>query len=649
LTISSSVAKSGPYNGNGATTSFSYGFKIIDEAHIQVILTDVDGVETVQTITTDYTVTGVGVDGGGNVSMVVAPATGELLTLKLDVPLTQEVDLENQGAFFAETIESAFDKVTQIVVQQQEVLDRCVQVDISSGDDPAAILDSIDASVAAAAASASSASTSASTATTQASNASTSATNAATAKTNAETAETNAETAQAAAEAARDLAQGYADAADVAKIEWQGAWQTSTAYALNDAVSNGGSSYICIVAHTSGTFATDLAALKWELLAQKGTDGAGSLTSITAGTGLTGGTITTSGTIAVDVGTTASKIVQLNGSAQLPAVDGSLLTGITATDQNALGNIALLNMRLMLTTSITTGALVGGKQWELSTDEWGATSTNETYTAGTPNYYTNSTSQTQIAQGTGTAIGDMTEYGGLAAAFDSNTSQASGAGALKTGGASAGVGKTWGSAKTVTGFKTWGASDDGYYSASSPTITATLKGSNSGFSLGGGTTLGSASITDAPSANIIKLTGITSSSAYTSHWIEFSSSGTPSQWYCAEVQFFEGGTTSDMTLIPDASVTVSTAPTYMDTFVLWKDDSGSAVLGTDFTIELSRDGGTTYTAGTLTNLASYDGTYSLLRARANVSAQPSGTSMLCRIKTLNTKAQRVAAPAIYAE
>ncbi len=252
MTISSSVAKSGPYNGNGATTSFSYGFKIIDESHVQVILTDSDGIETVQTIATDYTVTGVGVDGGGNVSMVVAPATGELLTLKLDVPLTQEVDLENQGAFFAETIESALDKVTQIVLQQQEVLDRCVQVDISSGDDPADFQDSIHASEAAAAASASSASTSASTATTQAglasasasnaatsetnaatsasnastsaSNASTSASNAATAETNAETAETNAETAQAAAE----LAQASAEAA-AAAIFWN--FDTSTSMA----------------------------------------------------------------------------------------------------------------------------------------------------------------------------------------------------------------------------------------------------------------------------------------------------------------------------------------------------------------------------------------------------------------------------------
>jgi hypothetical protein len=60
--------------------------------------------------------------------------------------------------------------------------------------------------------------------------------------------------------------------------------------------------------------------------------GVGTVTSIIAGTGLTGGTITASGTIAVDVGTAANKIVQLDGSAKIPAVDGSLLTGIVTTN-----------------------------------------------------------------------------------------------------------------------------------------------------------------------------------------------------------------------------------------------------------------------------------------------------------------------------
>ena len=171
------------------------------------------------------------------------------------------------------------------------------------------------ASAAAASASASSASASASTATTQASNASTSAANAATAETNAETAEVNAEAAQTAAEAAQAAAEAAAAAADVAKIEWRGAWSGATAYALNDAVSYGGSSWICVQAHTNQTPA-DTA--YWDPLAVKGTDGSGSLTSIIAGTGLTGGTITTSGTIAVDttvVATTSNTLTLTNKTA----------------------------------------------------------------------------------------------------------------------------------------------------------------------------------------------------------------------------------------------------------------------------------------------------------------------------------------------
>jgi len=40
-------------------------------------------------------------------------------------------------------------------------------------------------------------------------------------------------------------------------------WATSTAYIVNDVVINSSTTYICLVAHTSGTFATDLAANKW--------------------------------------------------------------------------------------------------------------------------------------------------------------------------------------------------------------------------------------------------------------------------------------------------------------------------------------------------------------------------------------------------
>ena len=46
----------------------------------------------------------------------------------------------------------------------------------------------------------------------------------------------------------------------------RGAWLTGTAYAIKDVVTQGTGTYICAVAHTAGTFATDLAAGRWVTL-----------------------------------------------------------------------------------------------------------------------------------------------------------------------------------------------------------------------------------------------------------------------------------------------------------------------------------------------------------------------------------------------
>ena len=82
--------------------------------------------------------------------------------------------------------------------------------------------------------------------------------------------------------------------------------------------------------------------------------GGGSVTSIASGTGLTGGPISSTGTFAVDVGTTANKIVQLDGSAHLPAVDGSALTALNASNL-ASGTVAAARLPA-LTGDVTTSA-----------------------------------------------------------------------------------------------------------------------------------------------------------------------------------------------------------------------------------------------------------------------------------------------------
>lgn len=55
----------------------------------------------------------------------------------------------------------------------------------------------------------------------------------------------------------------------ISGFEWNGDWATATVYAVGDIVyeSSTGAAYICVVAHTSGTFATDLAAVKWQVFA----------------------------------------------------------------------------------------------------------------------------------------------------------------------------------------------------------------------------------------------------------------------------------------------------------------------------------------------------------------------------------------------
>lgn len=56
------------------------------------------------------------------------------------------------------------------------------------------------------------------------------------------------------------------------------AWLTGTAYTAGppaSVVTQGGETYVCLTSHTSGTFSTDLAAVKWIKVAAKGSDGVG--------------------------------------------------------------------------------------------------------------------------------------------------------------------------------------------------------------------------------------------------------------------------------------------------------------------------------------------------------------------------------------
>lgn len=134
MTIATAINRSGPYTGNGVTTVFAYDFKIEDRSHVQVIRATALNIETVLVIDTDYTVTGVGDEGGGNVVLNAPLAAGLTVTMLLNVPFTQETDLENQGAYYAETVEAAFDLAAQRDLQLMERMNRAVLLPASSGE-----------------------------------------------------------------------------------------------------------------------------------------------------------------------------------------------------------------------------------------------------------------------------------------------------------------------------------------------------------------------------------------------------------------------------------------------------------------------------------------------------------------------------------
>ena len=129
MTISTTTIKNS-YSGNGSTTTFNYTFKITDQDDIDVIIRSSSGTETTKTITTHYTVTGVGNSGGGTVVFTAGniPASGETVVLRRSTPLTQGVDLIENDPLPANTLEDAFDKLTSISQELQEQLDRSLKV-----------------------------------------------------------------------------------------------------------------------------------------------------------------------------------------------------------------------------------------------------------------------------------------------------------------------------------------------------------------------------------------------------------------------------------------------------------------------------------------------------------------------------------------
>ena len=151
-----------------------------------------------------------------------------------------------------------------------------------------------------------------------------------------------------------------------------------------------------------------------------GGGGSGDIEAVTAGTGLTGGGTVGSVTLNVDVGTTANKIVQLDSTGKLPAIDGSQLTNVSGGGggtQNLFSTIAVSGQNNVVADATTdTLTLVAGTNISITTD-----ATNDTITfassggGGTQNVFNAIAvaGQNSVVADTTTDILTLAEGGGI--------------------------------------------------------------------------------------------------------------------------------------------------------------------------------------------------------------------------------------------
>jgi hypothetical protein len=122
MTISATTNRT-TYTSTGSAGPYSVTFPMYDQTHATVILTDSNGVDTVQTLTTDYTFSAFVKDNMGRVAspqitFTGSVASGTKITILLTPPGTQITDIKNQNKFFATSHEAEFDLLAQKTMQQ---------------------------------------------------------------------------------------------------------------------------------------------------------------------------------------------------------------------------------------------------------------------------------------------------------------------------------------------------------------------------------------------------------------------------------------------------------------------------------------------------------------------------------------------------
>ena len=156
---------------------------------------------------------------------------------------------------------------------------------------------------------------------------------------------------------------------------FEGAWANSTAYGLDDVVTSGGNTYICILAYTSAAAGSFAVGSNWSIMAGKGTDGT------TVGVGTAGQVLKTKSDLS---GTEWGTITSRAPFAQL------VFSGNTGTVFKSYGNFSSVvrtttgRYNLNFSTPIANNRYI----WQINTDAYPSRTGNHIMAAsGFSGYY----------------------------------------------------------------------------------------------------------------------------------------------------------------------------------------------------------------------------------------------------------------------
>ena len=126
MTLSTTTSRVS-YPGTGSTGPFAFPFKIFTASDLLVTKRSAVGVETPLIYINDYSVNGAG-NANGAVTLVVALAVGETLSIRRSMHVTQDSSIRNQGTYFPLTIEDELDRLVMIDQSQQDQIDRSLKL-----------------------------------------------------------------------------------------------------------------------------------------------------------------------------------------------------------------------------------------------------------------------------------------------------------------------------------------------------------------------------------------------------------------------------------------------------------------------------------------------------------------------------------------